>query len=944
MSRPQPTLRAWRHALLAVVACLLSATPLPAAPPDFVTDIRPIFEKHCAACHGEKKQKSGFRLDIRAAAFAGGDLHGPALIPGQPAQSPLHRLISDRDADDRMPPEGDGLSEAELALITDWIAAGAVWPEGIDRAALADKRDHWSFKPLAEPTPPATQNSDWPRSDLDRFILARLEAAGLVPSPPADRAAWLRRITFDLHGLPPTPEELAQFLADSSPHAFEQIVDRLLASPRYGERWGQHWLDLVRYADTHGFEVNTERPNAWPYRDYVIDALNSDTPYNQVLREQIAGDTLNQPAATGFLITASVLLPGQIGADEPSKRLARQDALDEIVMNIGQTFLGLSIGCARCHDHKFDPISQVDYYSMQAFVAGVEYLDRDLVPSAKDALAQQASRLTPRLAAVEQALAAFTPAFRSGTTRPMLSARLNVDRFAPVRTKRVRFTILKTNSLEPCLDELELFGPEGTNLALASNGATVRSSGDNVAPDRHELRFLNDGNYGNSRSWMSNETGGGWAEIELPAAVDIDRVHWGRDREGQYTDRLAIDYRIEAETAPDQWLLLADASDRTPFSADAKPADVLPEITGLAPEEQRTYDALRAERTHLKQRIAAAETTPKVFAGRFRQPDVIRTLSRGDPEQPKDLVVPAVLSSLGDLKLTETAPDPDRRRALADWIAQPDNPLTARVIVNRLWQGHFGMGLVETASDFGRSGTPPSHPELLDWLARRFLSQGWSLKALHREIVLSATYRQSSVWNATSAAQDGDARLLWRYPPRRLEAEAIRDSMLFVAGRLNPAMYGRGFDLFDRRGGLSGFTPIESFQGAGLKRMIYAHKVRREREAVFGAFDCPDAGQSTARRRESTTPIQALNLFNSRFTLDAAEALVARAAREAGQGSDTSPTAPSPTAQIHRMYELALNRPPTPEEVLEAEQLHQQHGLTPLARALFNSNEFLFLP
>ena len=575
--------------------------------------------------------------------------------------------------------------------------------------SMAWASDHWSFQPVEQPAVPEGRAEGWVRNPVDRFILARLERQGLRPSGEADRAAWLRRVSLDLVGLTPSPEEVDRFVRDPARDAYERVVDGLLGSPRYGERWAQHWLDVVRFADTHGFEVNTERPNAWPYRDYVIEAFNADTPYDRFVREQIAGDLLGQDAATGFLVTASVLLPGQIGADDVSKRLARQDALDEIVVNTGQTFLGLSVGCARCHDHKFDPITARDYYSMQAFFAGVEYGDR----------------------------------------------------------------------------------------------------------------------------------------------------------------------------------------------------------------EMRTANSQMA------------------FAGVFRKPDDIHLLHRGDPEQPKDPVFPAVPVVLGGLKLAREAEESERRRVLADWIADAANPLTARVMVNRIWQGHFGVGLVETASDFGRSGTKPSHPELLDWLATEFVREGWSIKRMHRLIVLSATYRQSSRVEPVGAARDSDVRWLWRYPSRRMESEVMRDSMLWVSGQLNLSMGGRGFDLFNNRGGLSGFKPVETYSGAGLKRMVYAHKVRREREAVFGAFDCPDAGQSTARRRESTTPIQALNLLNSRFTVEQAEAFGRRVESEVGGDA---------VRQVERSYALALGRRPTQQELGTVVPVVREHGPAVLARALFNSNEFLFVP
>ncbi len=992
-----------------------------------------------------------------------------------------------------------------LGLLLVWAAWGETRPE---------PAEHWSFKPVEHPVPPATVNREWPRNDVDRFILARLEKEGLRPAPETDRVRWLRRVSFDLIGLPTTPEQVAAFVQDRRSDAYERVVDELLNSPRYGERWAQHWLDVVRYADTHGFEVNTERPHAWPYRDYVIRAFNQDTPYDRFIREQIVGDALGEDAATGFLLTASVLLPGQIGADDVSKRLARQDALDEIVVNLGQTFLGLSVGCARCHDHKFDPISARDYYAMQAFVAGVEYENREMRTPETEAQRREEATLKTRVAEIDRALAKFVPLARPGSgktretsakenvetfapvtakfvrftiheanlhptlgliepcvdefeiftdeaqprnvalaghgtqvtasgsrtsdshklehlndgkygngrswmadaagrgwmqfelpepvriakivwsrdregvfndrlataytleagtspdtlqtlvsvppPRPAVNARVNTDRFPPVKAKRVRFTIRGTNNLEPCVDELEVFDTSGVNVALASAGTTASSSGNTVVADRHELRFVNDGEYGNSRSWMSGEHGGGWVALEFPAERTIDRVVWGRDRKGEFTDRLATNYVVEVAGAAGEWRVVADASDRATKSSGDKAAQI--SLAGLKPDEVQEATQLLDEKKSLEGRIRASEESRLAFAGKFRTPDKIHLLHRGDPEQPKGEVVPAVLSVLGSKKLTRETAEQERRRVLADWIAGPENPLTARVMVNRIWQGHFGTGLVDTPSDFGRNGGKPSHPELLDWLASEFVRSGWSVKQMHRLIVLSATYRQSSrgsnqysvnsdqsgergaeklntdsmITDYSSAqARDSDVRLLWRFPSRRLDSEPIRDAMLAVSGRLNLKMYGRGFDLFNNRGGLSGFTPVDSFSGDGLRRIIYAHKVRREREAVFGAFDCPDAGQSTARRRESTTPIQALNLFNSRFTIEQAEAFASRVKAEGGEDVGE---------QIHRAYELALSRRASAAELADAIPVVRVHGLPVLCRALFNSNEFLFMP
>jgi len=916
---------------IALVLCLRSAAS--AAPVDFVRDVRPIFEKHCYSCHGAEKHKSGLRLDVKAQAFQGGESYGPSIIPGKSDESPLVHAVRGDDKDLTMPPEGERLSAAEVATLTKWVDEGSVWPDGVDVAKIVDKRDHWSFKPVTNPAPPQTKDKTWPRNEIDRFVLARLETEGLRPAPEAERVAWLRRVSFDLVGLPPTPERVESFVKDERSDAYERVVDELLTSPRYGERWAQHWLDVVRYADTHGFEVNEERPNAWPYRDYVIEAFNRDTPYDRFVREQIAGDSLGQDAATGFLVTASILLPGQIGKDEPSQRQARQDSLDEIVVNIGQTFLGLSVGCARCHDHKFDPISSHDYYSMQAFVAGVEYRDRDLRTPEADARRDQAKRLRKELVEIERQLGRFVPLAKSGAQRAAVSAHLNTDRFAPVKAKRVRFTINATNSLEPSIDELEIFDTGGHNVALAAAGTTAKSSGETIVADGHNLRYINDGRYGNSHSWLSNQTGKGWVELEFAAEHLIDRADWGRDREDKYFDRLATNYVIEVADASGKWHIVADSTDRRKFDPAENPSPFPKK--GLSTDEANEVDRLLAERKPRQERLADAEIGQKAFAGRFRKPDVIHLLYRGDPEQPKEAVVPAVLSALGEVKLREDTAEQERRFALANWIASPQNPLTARVMVNRIWQGHFGTGIVETASDFGRTGTKPSHPELLDWLAQKFVHSGWSIKSMHRLIVLSATYRQSTRYDALIAAKDADAHLLWRFPSRRLEAEAIRDSMLAISGTLNLKMGGPGFNLLDKRGGLTGFTPLESFRADGLRRMIYAHKVRRERDAVFGAFDCPDGGQSTARRRESTTPIQALNLFNSRFTIDESAALAARVKAEVGDDV---------TMQIVRAYQLVLSRNPSSAETADVAPAVTENGLATLCRALVNSNEFLFSP
>ena len=1028
----------FRFSIASLLVLVLAHQLRAAEEVDFVRDVRPIFDKHCTQCHGDQEQESGFRLDVKAQAFKGGDNQGPDIIPGKASESPLIQLVKSSDKNRRMPPKGPELTAGEIQLLERWIQQGATWPDGVDRVQLKNLRDHWSFHPV---------QVRGQHSSIDGFIDQRLAEVGLKRSPPADPVSWLRRVSFDLIGLPPTPDEVADFIeqlgsiqADDLSQrelAYRSVVERLLASPRYGERWAQHWLDVVRYADTHGFEVNTERPNAWPYRDYCIAAFNADTPYDRFIEEQIAGDALGQDAATGFLITASVLLPGQIGKDAPSIRLARQDALDEMVNNVSQTFLALSVGCARCHDHKFDPITSRDYYAMQAFVAGVEYEDRELRTPEAEVRKQQALAVRAQVNELDQQLLKFVPLARPGSkpratsaventesfeprsarfvrftihdanlhpslgliepcidefeiftneasprnvalaslgtkvsasgsrvsgqhklehindgrpgnarswmsdtsgrgwvlfelpdiveidrivwsrdrlgkltdrlptayrleigtdldklqtvvdvppVRPAVNRKLNTDRFAPRSAKRVRFTILATNSLEPCIDELEVFNSDGANVALASLGTRARTSGNILSADRHDPKYVNDGQYGNSRSWLGNSAGQGWVELEFDQPQTIERVVWSRDREGTFEDRLTTGYRIEISSAAegDQWDLVADSSDRRPWIAgmDLGPTFVL---GGLSPEETQQASVLLDRKRKLEGQIKSLETGQLAFAGKFRTPDEIHLLNRGDPEQPLDEVLPTTLSAFESQSLPRETSEQERRVALARWIARADHPLTARVMVNRIWQGHFGKGLVETSSDFGHSGAPPTHPELLDWLANQFVKSGWSIKTMHRSIVLSGTYRQSSqIAHSRATELDADDRLLWRFPSRRLDAEVIRDSMLAISGQLNTKMFGRGYDLFDKRGGLSGFKPIESFRGDGLRRMIYAHKVRREREAVFGAFDCPDAGQSTARRRESTTPIQSAQSIQQHLHIGTSDRL-GRTCPETGQ-------------------------------------------------------------
>ncbi|OYW24445.1 MAG: hypothetical protein B7Z55_02160 [Planctomycetales bacterium 12-60-4] len=514
----------------------------------------------------------------------------------------------------------------------------------------------------------------------------------------------------------------------------------------------------------------------------------------------------------------------------------------------------------------------------------------------------------------------------------------NEERFPVVAAKYVRFTTLATNEnnrYEPCLDELEVFGPRDPahNFALASQGTKVSSSGNYSDVGRHQLPHINDGKYGNERSWISNQRGGGWVQLEFHDVVDIDRVVWGRDRNGKFHDRLPTEYHIDVSTDGVTWRKVTGHVDRLPLGTPHDPVQML--LQNQLPQPPFDIPKLIDEITHLREKKADLEKPKLVYAGKFREPDETFLLKRGDPEQRGDRINPAVPVFLQRSSPQGDISEAERRAELARWITSPDNPLTARVMVNRIWQHHFGMGLVETANDFGWNGTPPSHPELLDWLANEFVRSGWSVKHIQRLIVLSSTYRQSSKIDPNAAARDRDNRFLWRYPSRRMEAEAIRDSMLAVTGELNLQMGGPGFNFFQSRGGLSGYPPVEQFGPNEFRRMIYSHKIRMEAVPVFGAFDCPDAGQSMPRRSQSTTAIQALSLFNSDFVADRAESLAKRVQESVGSDVDT---------QVTTTFRLALSRDPLPEERPAVTAVVQQYGLAPLGRVLFNSNEFLFIP
>jgi mono/diheme cytochrome c family protein len=1013
------------------------------APVDYARDVLPIFTRACVACHGPDKQKSNYRLDLKTSALGEASI-GQPILPGRAADSPLLKYVSGADPDLRMPPKGPRLSEAEVSTLRRWIDQGATWPEDVSASARPAEL-HWSFRPIVRPAS---------GSCIDDFLLARLRKEGLGTSPEADRRTLIRRLSFDVAGLPPSPEEIADFEADRRPDAYDRLVDRLLDSPRFGERWARHWLDVVRFAESHGFEMNQARPNAWPYRDYVIRAFNEDRPYDRFVREQLAGDLLGADAATGFLVGGPM---DQVKSPDPVLTAQqRADELNDMVATTGTAFLGLTLGCARCHDHKFDPLPQADYTALVAVFAGVEHGERPIPPpDAAERLARAAAlraqgaplqdllsrdepsarpgrallvdaagegrkpykagnsrgcasdpgdeRRLPTLGRGAVPAAIWTPgvagkfrvwiswgstageapllmdgqalmsvnlqvhpgpdllwsgfkdagvldlkpdsrlSLRSGDTlllmedpapatpslRPPVTRGANRERFDPVEAKLLRFTVTETTQLEPCIDELEVFAG-GVNVA---RGAVARASGTLPGFELHKLEHLNDGLYGNARSWISNERGRGWVELEFPRVERIDQVVWSRDRDNvpRYDDRLPTKYVIETSLDGKTWTRVASSDDRVPRGRI--PGDVLRTLRPLSEAEAANRAETRKRLQALEAEAKALTAFPAVYAGRFVKPATIKRLHRGDVTQPREPVAPGLLTRIGPARsLPLEASEPQRRLALADWIVDPKNPLTARVIVNRLWHYHFGEGLVATPSDFGANGARPTHPELLDWLASELIARNWSLKSIHRLILCSTAWRQSSQSRLEGLAVDAGSRLLWRHPPRRLEAEALRDTVLSVSGALDLQMGGPGFDLFETNTSyVKVYVPRATFGPAEFRRMIYQNKPRMELDPVFGAFDCPDGGQVAPRRNVSTTPLQAMSLLNSAFTLQQAGLFSARLEREA----------PDLPGRVRRGFRLAFGRDPVASELEAASALARERGLPALCRALFNANEFV---
>jgi len=974
-------------ALVAVGLGGVFAGPKDLPPPadrriDFDRDVRPIFIKACLSCHGPDKQRGGLRLDTRAA-LKGGD-SGPVLAAGKSADSLLVHLVAGVEADRVMPPKGERLTAEQVGVLRAWIDQGATWP-GADDAGTA----WWSLRPLAAPAVPTTRTPT--ANPIDAFIRAKLAEKGLTPSPEADRRTLLRRLSFDLTGLPPTPDEVERTLNDASADWYERVVERLLASPAYGERWARHWLDLVHYGDTHGYDKDQPRPNAWPYRDYVIRALNDDRPYARFVQEQLAGDvlfpgTVDGVTALGFLAAGPWDFIGHAEVPEAKidGKVARHLDRDDMVATALNTFAGLTVQCAQCHNHKFDPIRQEDYYRLQAVFAALDRADRPY--HADPAAARRAAELTTRrhqLRDEAQALEAKV-AQAGGAELADLDRQIKAAS-QPVAAKpeygyhsaiSAKQDVAKWVQLDlgeaVAIDRLVLWGCHDTfNNIGAGFGFPVRykvEAGDDptfakaaVVLDRTASDLANPGvaaqavaGVGKSARYV-RVTATKLAPRQndfIFALAELDVL----DAAGKNRAAGAKVTALDSIEAPVRWRKTNLVDGYAPGQGRA----------GDVEELRRRRDALvgrvvdAATRTRLaevKTALAGVEAdlakvppagvvyagTVHAGSGNFRgtgpegKPRPIHVLKRGDVKSPAAEVGPGALDVFADLPgkfdLPSNHTEGDRRAALARWLTDARNPLTWRVVVNRVWQGHFGRGIVATPSDFGKMGQRPTHPELLDWLAAWFRDNGQSLKSLHRLIVTSATYRQASTGDAKAEAIDTNNHYLWRSNRRKLEAEAVRDAALAVAGKLDRAMGGPAFrDFVVERPEHSPHYLYDKFDPAdprAYRRAVYRFLVRSKPQPFMTVLDCADPSMQVEKRTETLSPLQALALFNNGFMLTMARHLAERVEKE-----------PDPTAAAVR---LAVGRPPTAAERAALAAYAKEHGLANACRVVLNLNEFVFV-
>ncbi|MCA9119653.1 MAG: PSD1 domain-containing protein [Planctomycetaceae bacterium] len=937
--------------LRSLVIYLLLVTRLTSADTvDFERDIAPILEERCWYCHGEDEQESGLRLDLRVRMLRGGDSGVSAVVPGKPEKSYLVEAISHKDEAIAMPPDEDKLSAEEIELLTRWIKEGAVWPGQMD-AVDEVKADHWAFQPVVRPaipesTPGRPQSSrdraasasrtfhSEAQNPIDAFLLERLAKDELDFSKPADPRSLIRRVSIVLTGLMPTADEVTEFLAAyeaDSETAYAALVERLLDSPHFGERWAQHWLDVIRWAETNGSEANLYRKNAWIYRDYVVRAFNEDKPYDQFVREQIAGDSMGVGEATGFLVAGPHVPAATVGREPTAIRQARADRMDEVMQTVGASIMGVTIGCARCHNHKFDPITIKDYYAMTGVFQDIEFGSRQPEFSPDHPRRLRGQEIWREIADQRKLLRPLGGWEENwGAYREM--------HFQPVLTKAIRIRFKMTSV---GLDELEVLGPDGQdkNLAHERRGTKVSGFPAEGHEGRNPISRLNDGAFG-TMTWRAQLEKDAdekpWVQFDFDEPETINRLRLSSNREYFYD----TDYLDKKPYLPRYEYDMDVLKDDGTWQPWVGTWHVNKRLNEEHPARKSALDKIQ----QLIETLAEEGPRPS-FVGRLVQPEVTRVLLRGSPENPRDEVAPAGPAIFdGDLGLTSQTPGAKRRAEFAKWITGADNPLTSRVMVNRIWHHVFGSGIVATTSDFGEAGARPSHPELLDWLAAEFReptalagspAQPWSMKSLIRLMVTSRAFRQSSLPNEKGLAVDASSELLWRFPPKRVEAEVIRDSILQASGLLDRTIGGRSYRIHNEKKTYAQWEVVDNHGPETWRRTLYQERMRRVDDGIFTAFDFPDCGQVRAKRPVSTTPLQALNLMNSDFVLEQTRRIADRAKGDTGNDE---------LKAIDRCFELLLGRIPDQQERKACVAIAEENDLSLVCRALVNCNEFAFLP
>lgn len=894
---------------------------------DYESDILPLFEDYCYDCHGPDKQKSGFRTDRRAHLLKGGDSGLAALIPGDPSGSYLMEVITSDDPEISMPPKGGKLFEDEIELLKEWVKQGAVWPGQMDDK-IEEVTDHWAFQAITRPEIPAKA-----KNPIDSFLNKRLEDLGIPKNKQAEPLALIRRASVVLTGLPPQPVRVNDFLADyqkNPDHAFASLVDELLSSPHFGERWAQHWLDVIRWAETNGSESNLYRKLAWVYRDYVIRAFNQDLPYDDFIRQQLAGDGMGVGEALGFLVAGPHVPAATVGQEPAAIRQARADRMDEIMQTVGASMLGVTMSCARCHNHKFDPISIQDYYSMTAVFQDIEFGSRFPEFSKNHPRKTKANKIWHEVAKNRNKIRNKASAWEE-----------DWGGYKEVHWKPLEVVGLKLNfsSGYVGLDEVEVFGlpSEDFNLASATNGTQVRTDlAFAQQGDRFPVSRVIDGKYGTQRwqaSYNKEKKQKPWIEFTFEKPVTVGRLRLSSNREYYYeTDYLEQKNKFNF----DEFLVNVKLSDGTWLEVAS-----IEKIRNLMKREKSLSEAV-GEINHFAYKLSEEGPRPS-FVGSFIEPIVTQVLHRGSPENPRDVVLPGAPKILsGVLGVDNDASGRARRAKFAEWMVDKKNPLTARVMANRIWQHVFGAGLVVTGGDFGRAGAPPSHPDLLDWIAAEFSTPSrpdgtpWSMKELIRLFVLSDAFKRTNLPSEIGLQKDATSSLLWRFPPRRVEAEVIRDGILLASGKLNREMGGRSYRIHNVKKTYAQWEVTNNFGSETFRRMIYQERMRRVDDQIFTAFDFPDCGQVRAKRPVSTTPLQALNLMNSPFVVTQSKYLADRAMNDSEKGDLH--------AAIRRCFELLLSRQPDKQEFTAALKVSSMQGLEIVCRALINSNEFAYIP